>query len=125
MLAVSDGVVFSVGWERLGGWRLWLIDAAGDEFYYAHLERYSSLAVNGRRVKAGQLLGYVGNTGDAEETPPHLHFEIHPRRLLQLGYDGAVDPTSYLRGWKQLRSPRPAQTALTVSERLLTNARCR
>jgi murein DD-endopeptidase MepM/ murein hydrolase activator NlpD len=103
LLAVTDGVVFSVGWERLGGWRLWLIDAAGDEFYYAHLQRYSRLAVDGRIVRAGQMLGYVGNSGDAEHTPPHLHFEIHPASLLGLGYDGAVDPTPYLRVWRQLR----------------------
>ena len=122
LLAAADGVVFSVGWERLGGWRLWLIDAAGNEFYYAHLERYGSLAVDGRLVKAGQLLGYVGNTGDAEETPPHLHFEVHPAGLLDLGYDGAVDPTNYLRGWKQLRSPRPTQTP--GGERLLTSTEC-
>jgi len=105
VLAVADGVVFSVGWQRLGGWRLWLVDAAGDEFYYAHLSRYSPLAVDGRVVRAGQALGYVGSSGDAEDTPPHLHFEIHPATLLGLGYDGAVDPTRYLRAWLQLRSP--------------------
>ena len=38
----------------------------------------------------------MGNTGDAEGTPYHLHFEVHPVSLLYLGYDGAVDPTPYL-----------------------------
>ena len=41
----------------------------------------------------------MGNTGDAEGTPYHLHFEVHPVSLLYLGYDGAVDPTPYLDAW--------------------------
>ena len=49
------------------------------------------------------MLGFVGNSGDAEGTSFHLHFEIHPLGLLGLGYDGAVDPTSYLAGWSRLR----------------------
>jgi murein DD-endopeptidase MepM/ murein hydrolase activator NlpD len=114
VVAVADGVVFSVGWQRLGGHRLWLRDSAGDEFYYAHLSRYSRLAVDGRVVRAGQALGYVGNSGDAEQTPPHLHFEIHPASLLRLGYDGAVDPTRYLQRARQVRSPVPAGKYLHV-----------
>ena len=42
------------------------------------------------------MLGFVGNTGDAQGTPTHLHFEIHPVGLIGLGYDGAVNPTTYL-----------------------------
>jgi murein DD-endopeptidase MepM/ murein hydrolase activator NlpD len=103
VLAVAHGVVFSVGWEKVGGWRLWLRDDVGNEFYYAHLSAYSSLAVNGAIVNAGDVLGFVGSSGDAEGTPYHLHFEIHPVGMLQRGYDGAVDPTSYLRKWRQLR----------------------
>ena len=49
--------MFSVGWNDIGGWRLWLRDRAGNEFYYAHLSAYSPLAVNGRQVKAGDVLG--------------------------------------------------------------------
>jgi len=69
ILAVADGTVFSVGWNTLGGNRLWLRDKDGNTFYYAHLSAYSPLAVNGLRVKAGAVLGFVGNTGDAITTP--------------------------------------------------------
>jgi murein DD-endopeptidase MepM/ murein hydrolase activator NlpD len=106
VVAVANGVVFSVGWEKLGGRRLWLRDRAGNEFYYAHLSAYSPHARDGEPVRAGTVLGYVGNSGDAELTPPHLHFEIHPAALLGLGYDGAVDPTSYLRSWRQANTRR-------------------
>jgi len=102
ILAVADGTVFSVGWNRVGGWRLWLRDHEGNEFYYAHLSAYSPAAVNGTDVKAGTVLGFMGNTGDAEGTPYHLHFEIHPVGRLHLGYDGAVNPYVYLTAWKRL-----------------------
>jgi murein DD-endopeptidase MepM/ murein hydrolase activator NlpD len=106
LLAVADGTVFSVGWNDIGGYRLWLRDRQGNEFYYAHLSAYSPLAVNGQHVHAGDVLGFMGNTGDAEGTPYHLHFEVHPVGLLGLGYDGAVDPTAYLEAWKHLQDVR-------------------
>ncbi|HZQ66420.1 MAG TPA: M23 family metallopeptidase [Gaiellaceae bacterium] len=106
VLAVADGTVFSVGWNDVGGYRLWLRDEGGNEFYYAHLSAYTTLAVDGRRVHAGDVLGFVGNTGDAQGTPYHLHFEVHPVAMLFLGYDGAVDPTKYLEAWKRLEDIR-------------------
>ncbi len=103
ILAVASGTVFSVGWNKVGGNRLWLRDGQGNLFYYAHFSAFTPLAVNGNKVNAGDVLGFVGNTGDAQGTPTHLHFEIHPVGLLGLGYDGAVNPTSYLLAWKRLQ----------------------
>ena len=103
LLAVASGTVFSVGWNKVGGNRLWLRDGQGNLFYYAHLSAFSPLAVNGSEVNAGAVVGFVGNTGDAQGTPFHLHFEVHPVGLLGLGYDGAVNPTSYLFAWKHLQ----------------------
>jgi murein DD-endopeptidase MepM/ murein hydrolase activator NlpD len=103
VLAVADGTLFSVGRNRLGGNRLWLRDRSGNEFYFAHLSAYSPLAVNDARVRAGDVIGFVGNTGDADSTPYHLHFEIHPASMLFLGYDGVVNPTPYLRAWQRVK----------------------
>jgi murein DD-endopeptidase MepM/ murein hydrolase activator NlpD len=100
LVACTDGIVFSVGWNKVGGNRLWILDSEGNQFYYAHLSAFSTAAVNGAHVKAGQVIGFMGNTGDARTTPYHLHFEVHPVSLLYLGYDGAVDPTAYLDAWK-------------------------
>ena len=102
VLAVADGKVYSVGWNRVGGWRLWLEDRQGNRFYYAHLSGYTRYGKNGTHVKAGTQLGFIGNTGDAFTTPHHLHFEIHPVSLLHMGYAGAVDPTTYLDRWRRL-----------------------
>jgi murein DD-endopeptidase MepM/ murein hydrolase activator NlpD len=102
LLAVTDGTLFLVGWNDVGGNRLWLRDAAGNEFYYAHLSAFSPLAREGAQVKAGDVIGFVGATGDAVGTPPHLHFEIHPRDLLWMGYDGVVNPYPYLTAWLRL-----------------------
>jgi murein DD-endopeptidase MepM/ murein hydrolase activator NlpD len=99
LVACADGTIFSVGWNKVGGNRLWIRDAAGNEFYYAHLSAFSTAAVNGAHIRAGEVVGFMGNTGDAEGTPVHLHFEVHPVSLLYLGYDGAVDPTPYLKAW--------------------------
>jgi murein DD-endopeptidase MepM/ murein hydrolase activator NlpD len=111
ILACADGIVFSVGWNDIGGNRLWLRDAQGNEFYYAHLSAFSPLARNGLHVKAGEVLGFVGNTGDASGTPTHLHFEIHPSSLIFMGYDGAVDPTLYLQAWQHLQDVRFSNVA--------------
>jgi murein DD-endopeptidase MepM/ murein hydrolase activator NlpD len=111
VVAVAAGRLNRVGWEPIGGWRLWVRDRSRNEFYYAHLSGYSPLALRSKRVKAGEVLGFVGNTGDAFTTAPHLHFEVHPHELLYLHYDGAVDPTRYLEHWRHLaRVPAPKPT---------------
>jgi murein DD-endopeptidase MepM/ murein hydrolase activator NlpD len=111
ILACADGLVFSVGWNDVGGNRLWLRDSQGNEFYYAHLSAFTPIARNGMHVKAGEMLGFVGNTGDAQGTPTHLHFEVHPAALLFMGYDGAVNPTPYLDAWQHLQDVRFSNVA--------------
>ena len=111
VVAVADGTLNRVGWERLGGWRLWVRDAMRNQFYYAHLSGYSPLALHSKRVKAGDVIGFIGNTGDAFTTSPHLHFEIHPHQLLRLKYNGAVNPTRYLDSWRHLVRPHAAAPA--------------
>ncbi len=119
IVAVASGTVYTIGWNEVGGWRLWLKDKQGNRFYYAHLSGYTKLARDNAHVKKGAVLAFVGNTGDAFTTPTHLHFEVHPVSLLHLGYDGAVDPTTYLEGWRHLahvRVPRPAPLPAGAAE---------
>ena len=101
LLACADGTIHTVGFNRLGGYRLWLRDNDGNDFYYAHLSAYTPLAVEGASVEAGDVIGFVGDTGDAEGGSPHLHFEIHPAAMLGLGYDGVVAPYPILIAWQR------------------------
>jgi murein DD-endopeptidase MepM/ murein hydrolase activator NlpD len=86
LLASERGIIDNMGTGTLGGIKLWLIGESGTQYYYAHLIAYADGITDGTLVEAGEIIGYVGNTGNAISTPPHLHYEIHP--------DGgdAIDP---------------------------------
>jgi murein DD-endopeptidase MepM/ murein hydrolase activator NlpD len=90
VLAASDGFVTRVGENSLGGRVVWVWDISrGLTLYYAHLQDQQVRA--GRFVHTGELLGTVGNTGNARTTPPHLHFGIYARG------EGAIDPAPFIR----------------------------
>jgi murein DD-endopeptidase MepM/ murein hydrolase activator NlpD len=74
--AVVNGMIEQMAVNPLGGNKLW-VRSPGDNwsYYYAHLNAYAPGIRDGVRVKKGQLLGYVGTTGNAVGTPPHLHFQ--------------------------------------------------
>lgn len=74
--AVADGHVQRAYWNRLGGLSINFIDSLGHKYYYAHLD--SVYVTDGQQMKVGELMGTVGNTGNAQSTPPHLHFQFHP-----------------------------------------------
>ena len=87
--AVVDGVIERWGNGGLGGITLWLRGDDGSRYYYAH--NAANVATPGTRVRAGQHVAYVGTTGNAETTPPHIHFEAHP------GGGGAQNPAPWLK----------------------------
>jgi murein DD-endopeptidase MepM/ murein hydrolase activator NlpD len=86
-VAVVDGkITWAVGAKS--GNAIWLEDEDGNEFFYAHFASWAhkgAAAGKQRNVVAGEVIGYVGDTGNALGTP-HLHFEIHP------GGGAAVNP---------------------------------
>ena len=97
VLAASDGYVTRVGTTPLGGHVVWVWDPERRQsHYYAHLSRQAVGA--GERLRAGDVVGYVGNTGNARTTPPHLHFGIYAFR------EGPIDPLPFVDG---ARGPQP------------------
>jgi hypothetical protein len=98
VVAAADGVV-SVRTSNLGGQVIWLRDRRGGRrLYYAHLNDWA--VADGAEVKIGDVIGYIGNTGNARTTPPHLHFGVYER--------GPADPYPFLRPPDR---PAPAVTA--------------
>ena len=86
LYAVVDGVAQAKS-NNLGGITIWFTGTDGNKYYYAHLDRYGQLG----SVAKGTVIGYIGQTGNARFSVPHLHFEIHP------GGGAAVNPTSTAR----------------------------
>jgi murein DD-endopeptidase MepM/ murein hydrolase activator NlpD len=74
--STTEGIVTRKGWNRLGGRRVLVLGPGWLSHYYAHLDAYGSIEV-GDAVGPGDLLGFVGNSGDAEGTPPHLHYGVY------------------------------------------------
>jgi murein DD-endopeptidase MepM/ murein hydrolase activator NlpD len=103
-LAVEAGRVRRAGTNRLGGNTVWLSGDDGRSFYYAHLDRRA--VRSGDEVGAGDTLGWVGNTGNASRTPPHLHFGVRLR-----GGPGYVDPYPYIARTETSPAPVTVDTA--------------
>jgi murein DD-endopeptidase MepM/ murein hydrolase activator NlpD len=93
LVACVDGTISRVNRIEtgLGGIWIWIVDARGNEYYYAHMETISPELKAGSRVTAGQTVGTMGMTGDARGTIPHLHFEIRPNG------GGSINPFTDLR----------------------------
>jgi murein DD-endopeptidase MepM/ murein hydrolase activator NlpD len=86
--SATEGYVISKGENTLGGNAVFVVGPGGRRYYYAHLESYSNIEV-GDFVTPKTILGYVGTTGNAKGTPPHLHFGVYTT-------SGPVDPLPLL-----------------------------
>ena len=74
--STTPGIVSKVGNNNLGGRVVVVVGPGGAGHYYAHLEDYADIAPNDW-VEAGDVIGYVGDSGNAKGTPPHLHYGIY------------------------------------------------
>lgn len=89
ILSATSGFVYNIGENNLGGQTVSVIGAGGRVYYYAHLDAYAPGLQIGDRVNTRTVLGYVGTTGNAQGTPPHLHFGIYTS-------SGAINPLPLL-----------------------------
>lgn len=99
--SMTDGVVEQKGWLKLGGWRLGIRSKNSVYFYYAHMAQYADDIEVGNHIKAGQLIGYVGDTGYSKKEgttgnfPVHLHIGIY---LQEKEGEMSVNPYWVLKG---------------------------
>jgi len=96
--AVEDGRIAKLFKSVAGGNAIYQFDPSGRfAYYYAHLDRYAPGIAEAQEVKRGEIIGFVGSTGNAKEDAPHLHFAIFklgPERRWWKGE--AIDPYPYL-----------------------------
>ena len=99
ILAVEDGKIARLFLSDAGGITIYQFDPSETYcYYYAHLERYADGLKEGAPIKRGQVIGYVGTTGNAPRDTPHLHFAIFKMTVEKKWWQGtAIDPYSVLR----------------------------
>jgi murein DD-endopeptidase MepM/ murein hydrolase activator NlpD len=97
--AIEDGVVARLFFSKAGGITIYQFDPSERYcYYYAHLERYADGLKEGDRVKKGQVIGYVGISGNAPPTTPHLHFAVFRLTAEKRWWEGTpIDPYDVLR----------------------------
>lgn len=96
VVAAADGVVTGVKEEGIGGKTVWMRMEKNISLYYAHLDK--QLVHVGQLVQKGEIIGTVGNTGNAKHTPSHLHFGIYT-------YAGPIDPLPFVN--KEIKTAAP------------------
>lgn len=103
ILSATRGIIYNIGENNLGGQTVSVIGSGGRVYYYAHLDAYARGIKVGDWVTTRTVLGYVGTTGNAQGTPPHLHFGIYTPT-------GAINPLPLL-------TDRTAPTVTTTAPR--------
>jgi murein DD-endopeptidase MepM/ murein hydrolase activator NlpD len=97
--AVEDGTIARLFFSKAGGITIYQFDPSSSFcYYYAHLDRYADGLAEGARVQRGQVIGYVGTSGNAPKDTPHLHFAIFRLTDAKRWWEGTpIDPYDVLR----------------------------
>lgn len=110
ILSATSGYVVKVGKDNLGGNTVSVVGDGGRKYYYAHLDSYARNLEVGDYVTRQTVLGYVGTTGNADGTPPHLHFGVYTPT-------GAINPLPLLTDRPQEKKPTPKAVKVKKKKR--------
>jgi murein DD-endopeptidase MepM/ murein hydrolase activator NlpD len=115
VVAIADGIIVEKAHTPIGGKTLWLRSSAhGWKAYYAHLDK--QYVREGQYVRKGQIIGTLGNTGNARSTPPHLHFGIS-------GSNGWVNPYPYVRNSPKVAIPKAKKKTSSTKKKTFSKRR--
>lgn len=103
VIAATPGIVASISERGLGGRQVWVAGPARQRHYYAHLEDWASGLEVGDIVQPGDVLGSVGDSGNARGTPTHLHYGIYAD-------SGAIDPLPLMKAAAIADAPRSSRS---------------
>ncbi|MEK6279977.1 MAG: M23 family metallopeptidase [Acidobacteriota bacterium] len=110
VLSATEGYIVKIGENALGGQTVSVMGAGGRVYYYAHLDSYAPHITEGDYVTTKSLLGYVGTTGNAADTPPHLHFGVYAP-------GGALNPLPLLNDRPLEKKLKPLEAARSAKKR--------
>lgn len=110
ILSATEGYIVKIGENALGGQTVSVAGAGGRLYYYAHLDSYAPHIAEGDYVTTKSVLGYVGTTGNAVDTPPHLHFGVYAP-------GGAMNPLPLLNDRPQERKTKQIEASRTGKKR--------
>lgn len=108
ILSATNGYVYRIGENNLGGQTVSVISSGGRIYYYAHLDEYAPNLKVGDPVTTRTVLGFVGTTGNAQGTPPHLHFGVYT-----FGFGNAINPLPLI---TDRAAPAPTMTRTKPAE---------
>ncbi|MCG2429905.1 M23 family metallopeptidase [Aequorivita xiaoshiensis] len=115
VIAITDGTISSTGNGGFGGLQVWITDKLKKKrIYYAHLDSF--IVSEGDKVKIGDTIGFVGNTGNATELPPHLHFGVYKEH-------GAVNPISFIKKTEIQTIDKPSTVNLAIINTYIAEVR--
>ena len=117
VLSATNGYIYKIGENNLGGQTVSVISSGGRIYYYAHLDSYAPGIKVGDPVTTRSVLGFVGTTGNAQGTPPHLHFGVYT-----FGYSDAINPLPLI---TDRTAPAPAVTTTPPPRDSRTRSRVR
>jgi peptidoglycan LD-endopeptidase LytH len=129
VLAVEDGIIRRLFNSEAGGITIYQMDLSGHYvYYYAHLDAYAPGLTQGNKVRKGDVIGYVGSTGNANPEAPHLHFAIWQTTADKVWSGIPIDPYEVFAGTTQKQpslkqTPQPRQATTSPAPRQKSGSR--
>lgn len=112
IVSMTDGKIERLGWNELGGWRVGIRAPSGAYFYYAHLAKYKEGLEEGVAVKAGDLIGYMGDSGNSPKEGTFGNFAVHLHLGIALSETNEENGLIWINPYPVLKYIEPNQSVI-------------